>query len=213
MYSRKFLTYLFFSWCAISLGACGIFKDYEVEPLSLPDEYQLPDSISINLDTLVIAHQLFIKDSILISLIDDAFENNFNLLHTEKDIEISEAYYKQAKGAFYPRLNFNLLSIEKRWFSDASRNSPSSSYYQHKGAEPPYSLYVQRQEFMTNMALSWEIDIWGKLRKQKEEAAYLYAQSKVVRRAIQTELVASIAEDYYTLLMLDEQLNVAEKKL
>lgn len=206
------LKYILFLGLIITLLSCGLNKEYHAEKVDLPEEYQLPDSISINLDTVLIPRNEFFKDSVLIALIDHAFANNFDLLLTEKDIAIDEKYLKEAKAAFFPTINLNLFNIDRRWYSRNSRNSPSSDYYAHKGVEnPPENLFVYRSDYYTPLALNWEVDIWGKLRKQRETAAELYQQSKIVRRVIETELIASIAEDYYTLLMLDEQLDVAEK--
>src|SRR3546814_2032754 len=61
--------------------------------------------------------------------------------------------------------------------------------------------------------MSWELDIWGKLRRQKESAHAEYLQTFEARKAIQTSLVAAIAEGYYNLLTLDAQLEVAQRNL
>src|SRR5699024_5640366 len=83
-------------------------------------------------------------------------------------------------------------------------------WYEGKGKTAPENLYVSTSKYISSAALDWEVDIWGKLRKEKRAARALYLQSFQARKAIQTEVVATIAEDYYTLLMLDEQLEVAK---
>lgn len=58
---------------------------------------------------------------------------------------------------------------------------------------------------------SWEIDIFGKLTNTKREARVVLEQSEAYRQAVQTQLIATIANSYYTLLMLDEQLNISRR--
>lgn len=57
---------------------------------------------------------------------------------------------------------------------------------------------------------SWEIDIFGKLRNSKRQAKAAYAQSEDYKQAVYSSLVANIANTYYTLLMLDEQLEISK---
>lgn len=61
--------------------------------------------------------------------------------------------------------------------------------------------------------MSWEIDIWGKIKRQKEAALATYLQSYEGQHAVQTGLVAAIANSYFNLLMLDNQLSVARRNL
>ena len=58
---------------------------------------------------------------------------------------------------------------------------------------------------------SWELDIFGRMRNAKKQAQALYAQSRDYRQAVRTQLIAGIANTYYTLLMLDEQLSLSRQ--
>ncbi len=195
----------------ISLVACGAKKDYTTKDMDLPEVFRLPDSISTIPDSIFIPRKKLFKDSALSRLIDNAFKNNFDLRIANKDIAINDEFYKQSRVAFFPTLNLNLLNIEREWSSQHSSNSPESGWYDHKGSEPPKNGFVSSSSFSSTAIMDWEIDIWGKLRNQKIGAQALYQQSYVARKVIQTELVATVAEDYYTLLRLDEQLEVAKK--
>ena len=194
-----------------SLGACKVTEHYSTADMDLPKDFRLPDSVSQNLDSTLIPWRQFFEDTVLMQLIQRAFANNFDLRTANKEIAINDAYYKQSKAAFLPSLNLGLLSIERDWRSHHSRTGVEDEWYAHKGKNPPKDGYVSLSIFSNRAALDWELDLWGKLRNQKRAASALYQQSHVARRAIQTELIATLAEDYYTLLMLDEQLQVAEK--
>lgn len=208
---HKILTIILFGFCFIAVISCGSKKDFSSATFDLPEAFQIPDSVGKNLDTMLIPRHKFFKDSVLRDLINTALSKNFDLRKSDKQLEINDALYKQSKAAFYPSLNLNMFTIERRWYSQNSRFSPSSRWYEHHGREPEDNLYLERIDNWSNVTLGWEADIWGKLRNQKKSALALYEQSHIARRALQTELIATVAEDYYTLLMLDEQLNVAEK--
>ncbi len=61
--------------------------------------------------------------------------------------------------------------------------------------------------------ISWEADIWGKIRRQKEATLAQYLQTQEAAKAVQTQLVSNIAQGYYNLLMLDRQLIIARNNL
>ncbi|MCB6551569.1 TolC family protein, partial [Parabacteroides distasonis] len=58
---------------------------------------------------------------------------------------------------------------------------------------------------------SWELDVFGRMRNAKKQAKALYAQSEDYRQAVRTQLITGIANTYYTLLMLDEQLDLSRQ--
>lgn len=189
--------------------SCHVQKDISSARITLPERFEAPDSVMSQLDSMLIPRRLFFKDSALVQLIDSALKNNFDQRTAAKDILINETEYKQSKAAFYPQINLNLFSIEKRFYSGNYRSSASSKWYDNSGETPPKNLFVERQETMSDIAFDWELDIWGKIRDQKREAFAYYQQSHLARRVMQTELVATVSESYYHLLSLDEQLAVA----
>ena len=203
--------------------ACKTTEPYETADMDLPREYHspdsisqdqdlpLPDSVSKNLEDTLIPWDEFFQDPVLVELINDVFKQNFDLRTANKEIAINEQYYKQSKAAFWPSLNLNLLNIEREWSSRNSSSSVEDDWYDHKGKEPPENMYVSTSEYSSSMALDWELDIWGKLRKKKRAEKAFYLQSFEARKAIQTAVVATVAEDYYNLLMLDEQILIAER--
>ena len=67
--------------------------------------------------------------------------------------------------------------------------------------------------FSGQVGVSWDADIFGSLRNAKRKAAAAVEQSEAYRQAVQTQLVATIANNYYMLLMLDEQLNISKRTL
>lgn len=68
-------------------------------------------------------------------------------------------------------------------------------------------------EFSASLQASWQTDIFGSLRNSKRKAQAALEQSHAYRQAVQTQLVATIANSYYTLLKLDEQLSISNRTL
>ncbi len=197
--------------CVLVMTACRVKQQYSITDLDLPDEFHLPDSVSQNLDSTLIPWQEFFKDTVLNNLIDQGFEHNFELRIADKEIDINNAYYKQSKLNFLPSLNLNIFEIEREWNSHNSSSGAETDWYDHEGKTPPEDFYISTNNVKSSAILDWEIGLWGKFRNQKRAAEALYQESNVARRLLQTELVATIAEDYYSLLMLDEQLDVAKR--
>ena len=68
-------------------------------------------------------------------------------------------------------------------------------------------------QFSASLGASWQADIFGGLRNAKRRAQAALEQSEAYRQAVQTQLVATVAESYYTLLMLDEQLSISTRTM
>ena len=127
-------------------------------------------------------------DPQLQALIEQGLQNNTDLRSAQLQIEEAEAALMSAKLAFLP--SFAL--------------SPQGTISSFDGgkATKTYTLPV---------TASWELDIFGRLRNAKQQAKALYAQSKDYQQAVRTQLIAGIANVYYTLLMLDEQLAISQQ--
>ena len=82
--------------------------------------------------------------------------------------------------------------------------SPQGGVSSFDGAKATWTYSVP-------VTASWELDIFGRMRNAKKQAQALYAQSEDYKQAVRTQLIAGIANTYYTLLMLDEQLSLSEQ--
>ncbi len=191
-------------------SACKVTNQYTMKDMDLPQDFILPDSVSQNLQDSILPWDHFFQDTLLKKLIQNAFKQNFDIRTADQEIAINNEYFKESKSAFLPKLNLGLLNIERDWSSHQSSDGVEDDWYDGKGKTPPKDMYIHTSSYSNIAALDWEVDIWGKLRNQKRAALAYYLQSYQARKALQTEVVATVAEDYYTLLMLDEQLKVAK---
>jgi len=197
------------------LSSCKVGKDYVRPELPITDTFRGGNNLSADSATIAdIPWNDFFTDSMLMILIDSAITNNFDMQTALKNIEIANQSVRQSRAAFLPEIDAQLGGTNHQWRSRDFYSAPSSGWYDREGQDPPpETLYMYQSQYMSSVSLSWELDIWGKLRRQKEGALAEYLQTFEARKAIQTSLVSAIAEGYYNLLMLDAQLEVAERNL
>lgn len=185
----------------VGLAACRVGRNYERPPVALPEQYNntAPSDSSI----AAISWDEFFKDATLQQLIGKALKDNYDLQLAVKRVEESQFYLKQAKAAWLPALNA---------VASASTNFPSKNSFTGVNLSAN-NLGDHLEDFNLGVGLSWEIDVWGKIRRQKEAAQADYLQTYEAEHAVQTGLISAVASSYFNLLMLDNQLEIAKKNL
>lgn len=185
---------------AVLLG-CSVGRNYKQPPLNLPEQYSAAVAADSSLATR--SWKVFFKDTTLAALIGRSLAHNFDLQLAIKRIEASRAYTKQARAAWLPAWNAQAI---------ASTLNPSENSL--NGISLSNFLGVKHiEDFTLSTGISWELDVWGKIRRQKQAALADYLQTYEAGRAVQTSLVAQVADSYYNLLMMDEQLAIARRNV
>lgn len=177
------------------LSSCSSGKVYQFKKevdTSLYREMNPTDTLSI----AQISWQEFFTDTHLKDLIQSGFHNNLDLKIGIQRINIAQSMLKQSKAAFLPGLNGGGGSKQSRM-----------SYSQGLGNMNNTALH----DVYANA--SWEIDVWGKLASSKRAFLYRVMQSESMQRAVQTQIVAQLADSYYQLLTLDKQQAILEKTI
>ncbi|MGB3589536.1 MAG: efflux transporter outer membrane subunit [Tunicatimonas sp.] len=155
----------------------------------------------------------YFEDTALISLIDSALVNNFDLQREIQRIEIGNQAFQQSRTNFYPNVGISPFGFNREYFSENFNNFGSNRARRNHGENPPNTLYTERLAYTTSIFASWEVDLWGKLRWQKEAAQASFMQSQEFQKAVQTAVVAEVASTYYNMLMINSQIAVAERNL
>lgn len=145
-------------------------------------------------------NQLF-ADTVLQHLIAEGIAQNLNLKTAIQRIVEAQATLVQAKAAYFPSLSGN-AQVTRSKQSQAALNFP---------AEFAGSFNLTTTTYQLGLSASWEADIWGKLSSTKRAAWATFLQSDAAKRAVQTQLIADIVNNYYTLLALDKQLEITEQ--
>lgn len=175
------------------LSSCGLYNKYERPAVNatglVRDAVSVYDTLAVS-DTASFGNlpwrQVF-TDPQLQSLIEKGLTNNTDLLNAALNVKQVEAYLTVAKLAFLPAVSF----------------SPSGTLSSWDGSAPSkiYSLPVQA---------SWSIDLFGNLLSLKRSAQMQLLATKDYQTVVRTQVICNIANMYYTLLMLDRQLEIVD---
>ena len=165
------------------LSSCGLYKQYEREDMHFVDS--LYRRMSVPTDSISSASVTWEQ-----FFTDEHLQNWIRTgLEYNSDLSIARLKVKEAEAALMAA-NWSLL--------------PGADF-KMKGGVPG--------QFSASLEASWQTDIFGSLRNSKRKAQAALEQSHAYRQAVQTQLVATIANSYYTLLKLDEQLAISNRTL
>jgi len=199
---KKYITTYSVSLLLILITSCKISKDVETPKDALPETYRDVTST----DTTSIAdldYKTFFTEPTLQTLISNAVAKNNDLLVAQKNIEIAQLQYRQTKWNNVPNVNVNVGATS----TNPSQNSLNGiSLSQFLGQN-------HIDDFTASAGLSWEADIWGKIKNRKRSALAQYLQTEEAKKALQTTIVSTVAKGFYNLLMLDAQLEIAKKNV
>lgn len=183
--------------------SCKVSKDIETPKDAFPENFR---NASVSKDTTSIGDtewKNFFTEKDVIQLIDSAVARNNDLQIATKNIEIAHYRFTQSKWGNVPEVNLSVA---------ASTSNPSDNSFTGKNLGQALGQN-HINDFTAGATLSWEADIWGKIKNQKKEAFAGYLQSEEVKKALQTTIVANVSKGYYNLLMLDAQLDIARQNL
>ena len=201
--SRLFLVGI----CAVMLlHSCVPTREVRKENTAVPKTY-----LNKNVDTLNTAKtkwRSFFSDTNLISLIDTALVHNQELNIMLQSVDMYKNQIQAKKGEYLPFVNvFAGAEVEK--VGKKTRNGTVEKQLDIDGKEFPDPL----ANYSVGLSASWELDIWKKLRNEKKAAVYEYLSSVEGKNFMITNLVSEIADTYYELMALDNQLDIVNQNL
>lgn len=183
----------------VTISSCKVSKDIKTPDTKLPIAYRYEQKDTTNMAKLPWAS--FFQDQQLKVLIDSAVLRNNDLQLAIKDIEAAELVLRQAKLGNLPTVGLQATATTNRP-SDNSLNGFQLNQFLNQNHVEDYTAAAY---------LSWEADLWGKIKSQKSAALAAYLGTAEARKAVQTRIVNDVAKGYYNLLMLDKQLQIARK--
>lgn len=172
---------------ALTFSSCAGYKMYHRPSVETEGVYRS----EVTSDTTSIGNlqwkELF-TDPQLQSLIEEGLKNNSDLRIAYLKVEEAKASLTAARLAYTPSLALN----------------PQGTISSFDGAKAS-------QTYQLSAAASWELDIFGKLTSGKNAAKMAVYSSDAYRQAVQTQLISTLANSYYALLMLDDQLSISKQ--
>lgn len=182
---------IFILMCSVLLGSCHIYRNYQ-RPSGLPVDslYREPVSAADTASLGDLSWQEMFQDTLLQRLIRFGLEQNTDMQTALLRVDQAQAQLKAARLSFLPSLTLSPQGTVSRTDGQA--------------AVKTYELPVQA---------SWEIDLFGNLRNAKQATKATLLEQEAYCQAVRSELIATIANDYYTLLMLDSQIALSQATL
>jgi NodT family efflux transporter outer membrane factor (OMF) lipoprotein len=190
---------------AVFLAGCAIGPNYHRAAISAPDSFRAaPATTANNSESLAdLKWWEVFKDEKLQALEREALEQNYDLRDAAARVEAASAALGVTRSNQFPNFDANADIATIR----ASRN----------GATPLPAAFVPSQNRTFGAAtlslLSFEQDIWGRLRRSTEAARANLLSAEENRKAVMTTLVSEVAAAYFSLRELDYQLEISERTL
>lgn len=183
-----------------TLQSCIISKNYERPNLEDETEnlYRTDNLSTDSLSMADVSWKEVFTDPYLVQYIEEGLQNNIDIRIALQQIIAGEAYMKQGKAGYLPTLNGGVSVTHQ----ELAKNSQFGSFF--NGSLEQYEMVA---------SLSWEADIWGKIRSNKRAFQAEYLKSIAAHQAVKTKLIESIATTYYRLLALDAQLKITKQTI
>jgi NodT family efflux transporter outer membrane factor (OMF) lipoprotein len=198
--SLKLHTIIPFLSLAVLVVSCKVGQNYHRPNFALPSQFQSTVSADTN-SIAKIGWKEFFTDTTLQTLIEKGIAYNLDLQVAIKRMEIANQEVKAARLSGLPDLNL-LATGQVNYFSENGAIGLSNT----SGSD-------HTENYMAGAELSWDVNIWGKIRRQKEAALARYLGSYEAAKAVQTRLISDIVNGYYNLLMLDKQIEIVRRTL
>ena len=183
---------------AFTLQSCFVAKDYDRPQVEETQNLYRTDALPT--DSLSMADmswkELF-NDPYLVQYIEEGLQKNIDIRVAIQQVVAAEAYVKQGKAAYFPSLS-GKASVTHQ---ELSKNSQLGSFLSSRSSD----------QFDLGASLSWEADIWGKIRSSKRASEADYLRTVAAHQAVKSRLIADIATTYYQLMALDAQLEITKK--
>lgn len=206
-FSRSIMNkkYIKYSFLLLALTGCAlsckvVTKTYKQPQMNINDLYRGQNAT----DTTTIANmpwQSLFSDTTLKALIAEGLYQNLNLKVAIQKIAEAQAALGQAKGALFPSLSGNASATRSK-LSAASLDYP-----------PGTTISTLTTAYQLGLSTSWEADVWGKLTSAKRSAFANLLATDAAKRAVQTQLIADIADNYYNLLALNKELEITARTM
>jgi multidrug efflux system outer membrane protein len=182
----------------VFFGGCTLGPNYSRPNIVTPENYRGAQTVAAAESIADLPWWELFKDPVLQGLIREALKNNYDLRAAAARVELARAQIGVTKSFLYPQVGAQVQGTTEQ----VSRKS-----------EPPQSLTRDRsfQNLFAGLSVAWELDIFGKIRRQTEAATATFVATEMDRRGVYITLVADVAQNYFNLRELDLELEIARR--
>lgn len=192
---RSILFCLVLAGMILLQAGCAVGPDYKRPPMASPAGYRDESSKATNSMGDLPWWEVF-HDTHLQALVRTAITNNYDVRIAAARVEQARAMVAEARSQLFPQVNYN--GAVGRGKNVGLANTP----------EPGTGIGSVMAAYGT---ASWEIDLWGRVRRMTEAARAQFFATQEAQRDVRISLIAQVAQDYFQLLELDRQLSIARE--
>jgi outer membrane protein, multidrug efflux system len=208
MNKNKIYQYAGVAFLLLSLAACKPIEiEQKAENKTVPEKFAGAESDTINTGKL--KWNEYFSDPNLQGLINQALQNNQELNIVLQEIEISKNEIRAKKGEYLPSVGLKAGAGVDKVSRYTNIGAMEANTEMEPGREMPDPLF----DFGVGVQAKWETDIWGKLHNAKKAQVQRYLASVEGKNFMITNLISEIAESYYELLALDNELVILNKNI
>jgi multidrug efflux system outer membrane protein len=207
MYKLNFYSYSLFLSIFLTVLSCKA-----PSTITMHESKAIPESFGVRKDTnniSTITWKNYFKDPNLTNLIDTALKNNQELMITWQEIEMAKNDIRVRKGALLPSVGLRAGTGVEKVGRYTSQGAGDASTEITPGKEFPDPL----NDFKIAAYANWEVDVWKKLHNAKKAAVTRYLSTIEGKNFVITNLIAEVADSYYELLALDNQLDIVKQNI
>ncbi|HZF26520.1 MAG TPA: efflux transporter outer membrane subunit [Steroidobacteraceae bacterium] len=186
----------FFILFTVFLSGCMVGLDYRRPEIEAPASWRVDKAEAGEISNLAWWQQF--QDPVLARLVGQALENNKDLEIATANVDQAFAQYGITRAAQWPQV-------------DASASASRQRLSETAGPVPPPAGRQVVKDFDASLSASFEIDVWGRLRRASESARASLLASEEGRRTVLMTLVSTVASAYIQLRALDRQLDIAQR--
>jgi NodT family efflux transporter outer membrane factor (OMF) lipoprotein len=180
------------------LSGCMVGPNYKKKEPPMPSKYTEEKIDDLSISSLKDWWKTF-DDPVLDELIKEAIINNYSLKIAIEKIEETRAYYRLSKANLFPEINLTASAYREKF----SQNNIINSFI-------PVEAY---NEFKIGFDALWEIDIFGKLRREKEAAFYQLQSSQESMRGVYITLISDVARFYVDICSTKNIIDLTKRKI
>ncbi len=199
--------------CVVVVGIAGVFSRCTTPALvEKTADKTVPESFANSKDTTNSASinwKDYFADPHLNALIETALQNNQELNITLQEIQIANNEVRARKGEYLPFVGLGAGTGVDKVARYTSKGASEATTEMEPGREMPEPV----PDYMLGAYAQWEVDIWHKLRNAKKSVLLRYLSSVEGKNFMVTNLIAEIANSYYELLALDNQLEIVKRNI
>jgi outer membrane protein, multidrug efflux system len=186
----------------LSLTSCKVVDAYQKPTAKTENIYRTDRTAEDSTSIANLSWKELFTDAQLQNLIQEGLNNNTDIKNAILKISESQASLTQAKLGYYPTLDGSFKVTHSKQSAKSLNLGGLSN-----------QINLKTTTYQLGLSASWEADIWGKIGSLKRKALANYLESEAAQRAVQTQLISSIATYYYQLLSLDKQLEITEETI